>query len=154
MSNAFAIILHLLAINIWIGGTFFTVMILPRALVSLETLAQYHLLARILRHFFSWVWLAILLVIASGTWMVMNVFGNLQNMPSYVFGMIALALTMMAVFVLMFFGPYRHYRVALQAQDLAECRRRVGQVRLLSKINMFLGIGVLIVIGTGIFFMV
>jgi uncharacterized membrane protein len=35
MNNAIAIILHLLAINIWIGGTFYSVTILPRAVAGL-----------------------------------------------------------------------------------------------------------------------
>ena len=41
MSNAIAIILHLLAINVWIGGTFFSVMVLPHALTAL-TPAEKH----------------------------------------------------------------------------------------------------------------
>lgn len=153
MSNAIAIILHLLAINVWIGGTFFSVMVLPRALTALTPAEKHRLSLHILHHYFIWVWLAIVLVIASGGWMATHVFGSFQHLPTYVIVMISIAVTMMVVFMFMFFGPYRHYRRAEQAEDLTACEHYLGQVRLLSKINMFLGIGVLVAIGTGLYLM-
>jgi uncharacterized membrane protein len=153
ISNTFAIILHLLGINIWIGGTFFSVVVLPRALASLPLEEQHRILRRILRQFFFWVWLAMGLVIASGGWMVVNVFGQLQSLPSYVIAMITIAVTMMVVFVWMYFRPYQRYRQCYQAEDLSACQRQLKRIRLMSKINMLLGISVLVVIGTGLYFM-
>ena len=153
MTNAIAIILHLLAINIWIGGTFFTVMVLPRAMASLETSQQLRLMQEALRRFFLWVWLAVLILAGSGGWMIARVFGGLANAPRHVIVMVVLALGMMAAFALIFFGPYQRFQQAQQRQDPQGSQLCLAQICLLSKINVGLGIGVVVVIGAGPYFL-
>ena len=59
--------LHTLAALIWVGGMFFAWMILrPAAVSSLEAPARLTLWAEVLRRFFLWVWLAVVLVAAIG----------------------------------------------------------------------------------------
>jgi len=152
MSNAIAIILHLLAINIWIGGTFFSVIILPRAIASVAPAEQHRILSRAFHLFFPVVWLAIVMLLGSGGWMVANVFGGLSNIPLYVLVMMLMAMTMVAVFSWIYFVAYRHYRQT--PSDVHDHQRYLGVIRLLSKINMALGIGIVVVIGGRSYFLV
>lgn len=154
MWNVLAIILHLLAINVWVGGTFFTVVILNRATDSLEPKDRHRLMRAILRRFFFWVWMAVLILLGSGVWMIYNVFGGLDTAPLYVVWMMGIAILMMSVFLLTFFGPWRQYQQAIAHEDMSSSQRHLGQIRLLSKINMGFGICVLLVIGGGPRFLV
>ena len=154
MAHAFAIILHLLAINIWIGGTFFSVVILPRAVASLESPAQHQFMHLLMQRFFFWVWLALLILFSSGGWMIYNMFGGLMIVPPYVLAMMSIALLMIMVFLVIFFGPYRRYQQAYQLQNFSDCQQQLLRIRLLSRINMALGICVVLAIGGGPFFLV
>ena len=154
MTHAFAIILHLLAINIWIGGTFFSVVILPRAVASLESPAQYQLMHLLLQRFFFWVWLAMLILLSSGGWMIYSMFGGLVIVPRYVLVMMSIALLMMVVFLVIFFGPYHRFQQAYQLLNLSDCQHQLSHIRLLSRVNMVLGVCVVVVIGGGPFFLV
>lgn len=154
MGHAFAIILHLLAINIWIGGTFFSVVILPRAVASLGAPAQHQLMHILLKRFFFWVWVSMIILLSSGGWMIYSLFGGLMIVPRYVLVMMSIALLMMVVFLLIFFGPYRRYQKAWQVQNLTDCTQQLLQIRLLSRINMALGLCVVVAIGGGPFFLV
>jgi uncharacterized membrane protein len=151
MGNAVAIILHLLAINIWIGGTFFSVIVLPRAIAGQEIVAQHRILLHAFQVFFPIVWVAILMLLGSGGWMVFHVFAGIAMLPVYVLMMMLIAISMVSVFTWIYFFPFRRYR---QTQaGLAESQHYLAQIRLFSKVNMVLGIGIVIVIGGGPYFM-
>lgn len=149
MLSAFAIILHLLAINIWVGGTFFSVVILAPALSSLSPDARYPFIRIVLKRFFFWVWLAFIIVIGSGGWMIYHLFDGIVNVPTYVLIMMGLALLMVTVFLWIYFGPYRLYLQSFTQADWVECEQHLAHIRLLGKINMVLGLSVLLVIGGG-----
>lgn len=154
MWNALAIILHLLAINVWVGGTFFSVVILKHAATSLEPSQQLGLMQVIFRRFFFWVWIAILVLLSSGGWMVYSIFGSIGTAPRYIVLMVVLALLMMTVFVVIFFGPYRQFQKSLALEDIASSQRQLAWIGLLSTINMVLGVCVVLVIGGGPHFLV
>jgi uncharacterized membrane protein len=149
MWNALAIILHLLAINLWIGGTFFSVVILGRATRDLAADIRYPLMHSILRQFFYWVWPVMLVLVGSGGWLVFSLFGNLEHVPLYVRLMISIALLMVSVFCVLFFGPYRRYQQVVGEGDFSAAQYYLGWIRRLSKLNMVLGICVLLAIGSG-----
>lgn len=149
MLNALAIILHLLAINIWVGGTFFTVVVLPRATITLVPTERHRFMQIVLKRFFFWVWLALIVVLSSGGAMIYRIFGGMTNIPLYVLLMMSMALLMAAVFLLIYFWPYRLFTQSLDRGNEVECEKQLIRVRLLSKINMTLGIAVLMVIGGG-----
>jgi uncharacterized membrane protein len=147
--NALAIMLHLVAINIWLGGTFFSVVVLARAVSRLDAPQQLLLMDTVLCRFFTLIWLAVPALLASGAWMVYRLYGGLALAPLYILLMVALGLSMMLVFVVTFFGPYRHYRAASQGRHFDEGRRRLLQMRRLSIASMVLGICIVLVIGGG-----
>ena len=149
MSSAIAIILHLLAINIWVGGTFFSVVVLRHAVLHLEPEQQTRLMQWLLPRFFFWVWIAILVLLGSGGWMVYQTFGGLGTSPLYILVMLGFGVTMMLNFTLIFFEPYQHYKKAIAQHDINEAQRQLAMIGNLSKINMVLGICVVVAIGLG-----
>jgi uncharacterized membrane protein len=149
MLNALSIILHLLAINVWVGGTFFTVVILPHAAASLEPAERHPFMRIVLKRFFFWVWLAMMILISTGGWMIYRVFGGIINAPLYVVLMMSITLLMVCVFLLIYFGSYRLYVQSLKQENLSDSERHLDYISLLSKINMALGICVVLVIGGG-----
>ena len=154
MLHALAIILHLLAINVWVGGTFFSIVILPHAAASLEPAERHAFMRIVFKRFFFWVWLAMIILISTGGAMIYNLFGRIVDAPLYVVLMMGIALLMACVFLLNYFGPYRLYLQSLQQENFSDCQRHLDYIRLLGKINMVLGICVLLVIGGGPHFLI
>ena len=149
MLIALAIFFHLLAINVWVGGTFYTIVVLPRATATLIPTERYRFMQIILKRFFFWVWLALIVLLISGGMLIYRVFGGLPNIPLYVLLMMSLALLMVAVFLWIYFWPYRLFTQSLDRGDDAACEQQLNRIRLLSKINMALGLAVLVVISVG-----
>ena len=52
MLNAIAIIVHLVAINVWAGGMFFIIMVLGKVVATLEIPEQYSFWQHVLNRFF------------------------------------------------------------------------------------------------------
>ncbi len=65
-----AISLHILAAIVWIGGMFFAVMVLRPAAGELEPKDRLPLWGRTFKKFLPWVWMAILILLITGYWMV------------------------------------------------------------------------------------
>ena len=92
---------HVLAALVWVGGMFFAWMILrPAAVSSLEAPARLTLWAEVLRRFFLWVWLAVVLLPISGVGLLHLRFAGLETAPRYVQIMMGLYLAMLALFLL------------------------------------------------------
>jgi uncharacterized membrane protein len=152
MWNALAIILHLIAINIWVGGSFFTVIVLYRAVGRLDTAHQHLLMAAVLQRFFFWIWVAMAALLASGAWMIASLFGGFASAPRYIILMAILGLLMTFVFLVLFFGPYRLYRQSHLAGDNRQ--HYLVWIRRLSALNMVLGLCVVLVVGGGPHFLI
>ena len=149
MSIAIALTLHLIAINVWVGGTFFVVVVMSRVIATLEPYQQLIIWRKTLARFSTLVWLAIVVLLTTGSWMIYRIYGGLGNAPLYVLIMALLALLMMTVFIITFFVPYRHFKQAIQMQDIETCQLKLEAVRLLGKVNMAIGLCVVIIIGIG-----
>jgi uncharacterized membrane protein len=54
MLSSIALLLHLVAINIWVGGSFFAIVILGRVIKKLETQQQLVVWQLVLKRFFLW----------------------------------------------------------------------------------------------------
>ena len=149
MLTAIALILHLIAINIWVGGTFFTVVILGRAIRTVEATQRQLMWQLVLRRFFAWTWLAVVVLLCSGIWMVYSLYGGFASVPAYVVLMGLLALLMAANFFFIFFMPYAQFRQAITRGDIDGSLRRLQIIRYLSIINIVLGLCIVVVIGSG-----
>jgi uncharacterized membrane protein len=93
--------------------------------------------------------LAMLILLGSGGVMIYEVFGSPSNSPLYVLLMASFALIMIAIFIYIYFLPYRHSTKHLKAQDLTNAEYWLQQLRRLGKLNTGLGLCVVIIIGIG-----
>ena len=76
--------------------------------------------------FFPWVWASVLGLLASGYGMVLFGFGGFASAGVHVHVMHALGLVMVALFLHLYFAPWRRFRRAL---DGAMGRPRVSSAR-------------------------
>jgi uncharacterized membrane protein len=74
-----ALALHILGAIIWVGGMFAIYMCLRQALGTLEPPQRLRLMRVTFQKFFPLVWASILLLLASGYWMVFMTFGGMAR---------------------------------------------------------------------------
>jgi len=145
-----AITLHLLAAVIWVGGMFFAHQALrPVAAALLEPPLRLPLWANTFDRFFPWVWLAVVLLPATGFWMVFAVLGGMGQVGWHIHVMIGLGTLMIALFLYVFFVPFRHLKRAVAAQDFAEGARQLARIRHTVGVNLILGLIVVTVAAAG-----
>jgi len=136
-----AIALHVLASVVWVGGMFFAWMILRP--VAGELLAPPQRLAlwyRVFQRFFPWVWATVLILLATGLWMLFGVFGGMAGAGVHVHVMLAVGLVMMAIFGHIWFVPFPRLGRAVAAESWPEGGRQLAQIRRLIGINLILGL--------------
>ena len=144
-----ALVLHVLAIVIWVGGMFFAYTALrPVAATVLEPPQLLTLWAGVFGRFFPWVWASIAVILASGYWLLHGPFGGFANAPVFVHIMNGLGLVMMLIFMHVYFAPYKKLRQAVEAQRWPDGAKALAQIRVLVGINTLIGITT-IVIGAG-----
>lgn len=130
--------LHLAAAVVWLGGISFMLFALrPAAHALLVPPQRLPLIAAVLGKFFRLVWISIGLLLATGLAMLLAV--GMKNAPAGWHLMLGIGLLMFALFGHLYFGPYRRLRLAVAAADWPEGGRRVGQIAMLSGINLALG---------------
>ena len=148
----FAIPLHVLSVVIWVGGMFFAHMTLrPAAVETLEPPLRLRLWAGVFGRFFPWVWVCILLILASGFWMIFSVYGGMGGLALHVHLMFGMGLTMMLVFFYIYFVPYTALKKAVAAEDWPAGGRALGGIRRLVTFNLVLGMLTVIVSVGGIY---
>jgi len=136
-----ALPLHVLAVLIWVGGMFFAYVVLrPAAGETLEAPERLRLWNSTFARFFPWVWGAIIIILITGYWMLLVPFGGFANAPIFVHAMNGLGLVMMALFMHVFFAPYKRLSRAVDAEDWQTAGKQLAQIRLLVGINLALGL--------------
>ncbi|WP_028487869.1 CopD family protein [Thiothrix lacustris] len=144
-----ALALHVLAIVIWVGGMFFAYTVLrPVAASVLEPPQRLTVWAGVFGRFFPWVWASIIIVLASGYWMLLGPFGGFANAPVFVHIMNGLGLIMMLIFMHVYFAPYQKLRKAVADQRWPDGGKALAQIRVLVGINTLIGL-ITIVIAAG-----
>ena len=145
-----AITLHLLAAVIWVGGMFFAYVALrPVAASLLPPPLRLPLWSQTFARFFPWVWGAVIILPATGYWMILRVLGGFAQVGLFVHLMQVLGLVMIAIFLHLYFAPYRRLNRALAAQDFAAAGTQLGQIRRLIGINLLLGLITVIIAAGG-----
>ncbi|OGB25589.1 MAG: hypothetical protein A3I66_23315 [Burkholderiales bacterium RIFCSPLOWO2_02_FULL_57_36] len=135
--------LHILGITVWIGGMFFAYMALrPIAASVLQPPQRLQLWNGVFQKFFFWVWPSVLLILASGLYM-MAVIGK---PPIYIMVMATLGIVMMLIFGHVFFAGYKRLKRAVAAADWPAGGMALGQIRMLVGVNLILG---LVTLATG-----
>lgn len=147
MLNALAIIFHLVAINIWVGGMFFIIIVLGKVVSTLEEPAQQLFWQDTLKRFFFWVWLAVIGLLGTGIGMIFYRFGGIPYTPWYVLVMASLGIAMAMVFIIIYFIFYKNFIREFNTGNIEGSRRQLRIIRGLGIINMVLGFCVVVVIG-------
>lgn len=142
-----ALILHGLAAVVWVGGMFFALLVLRPATGPLEPGPRLELWSRVLNRFFTWVFVAIVLLLASGYGMVFWVFAGFRGIGLHVDIMQGLGIVMMLLFFHLYFAPWRRFRAAIARQDYPAAARQLGQIRAIVTVNLVLGL-VTVAVGT------
>lgn len=134
---AIALFLHVLSDVVWIGGMFLAyVAVRPAAMEVLEPPQRLRLWAGIFRRFFPWVWVAVLLSLATGFFMM----GRMGAVPNFVIIMTVIGLVMSAIFMHIYFAPFGRLKRAVAAEDWKAGGAALNQIRILVGINLALGL--------------
>ena len=144
-----ALIVHILAAIVWVGGMFFAHQVLRPAAAMLEPGPRLILWSRVLGRFFAWVIAAIILLLLSGYALVLGVLGGFRTIGLYINLMQGLGILMVLLFLHLYFAPWRRFRMAVARQDWTEGGRQLGQMRTIVTINLVLGLVVAAIGGSG-----
>lgn len=134
------LILHILGAVVWVGGMFFAYLVLRPAAGALEPPATLRLWRGVFQAFFPWVWASILALLLSGYGMLFLVLGGFAGAGVHVHIMNLVGLIMMALFLHLYFAPWRRLQRALDAGDDAAAATQLGQIRMIVAINLALGL--------------
>lgn len=152
MSMVIALTVHVLAAVIWIGGMFFAYMILRPSLPPLEPSNRLPVWQRVFARFFPWVWLCIVVLPASGVTMISDEFGGFSTLSPYIQLMMMLGGAMIAIFLFVYFVPWRRFRAAVSAANWPAAETQIRRIRLLVGINLLLGLATIVVGSSGRFY--
>jgi uncharacterized membrane protein len=134
------LILHALAAVLWVGGMFFAHQCLRPAAGPLEPPVRLALWSRVFARFFTWVIVAIAVLLASGYAMVFAVFGGFGAVGLHVHLMQAIGILMILLFFHLYFAPWRRLQAVVARQDWPEGGRQIEQIRRIVTINLLLGV--------------
>jgi len=141
--------LHLLAALVWVGGMFFAIMVLRLAAGELEPAIRAPLWGRVFAKFFPWVWMAVILLPLTGYLMIFGVWGGFAGLPVHIHLMHGVGLLMIAIYLHLWFAPYKRFRNALAAGDIPTAGANLNQIRILVTINLVIGLAISVVGSTG-----
>ena len=148
--HAIAIALHLLAAVVWVGGMFFAHQALrPVAATLLEPPLRLPLWEKTLGRFFVWVWLAVTLLLITGYWMALNLYGSFATFPLYVNLMQGIGWLMILLYFHVYFAPYQGLRRTVSDGDWPAAAAQLARIRRIVGINLSLGLAVVIVASAG-----
>jgi len=131
--------LHLMGVVVWIGGMFFAHLALRPAALALAPPVRLPLLAATLARFFPWAGVAVLAILASGTWLVLAT-GGFRAAGTAIHAMTTIGLVMTLVYAYVVAGPFRALRGAVAASRWEAAGRAMATVRRLVGLNLVLGL--------------
>jgi len=144
--NAIAISLHLLAAVVWVGGLFFAYVVLRPSTSILEPQQRLSLWAGVFKRFFPWVWMAIIVLMLSGYWLIFDWFKGFATAPGYVHLMHLLGWVMSAFFIYLYYKIYPLFVAAVKSEDWPTAASMMNRIRRVVLINLVLGASVLVLV--------
>jgi len=135
-----ALLLHVLAVVVWVGGMFFAHMALrPAAAATLGPPQRLALMDATLTRFFAWVTASIVALLATGFGLIAAV-GGFNAVGSTVHAMAGIGVVMTLIFVELCLRPYRRLRAAVAAKAWPDAGAALAGVRRRVAVNLVLGI--------------
>ena len=144
-----ALLIHLLGAIIWIGGMFFAYVALrPAAARVLEPPQRLPLWRETLGRFFTWVWISIAALFASGVHMLATAYG-FKAAPHYVLAMMGIAILMTLIFLYVYFVSFKAMVQHVDAANWKSAAIALNAIRRLVAANLLLGVVTLVVAVVG-----
>ena len=147
--TAVALALHILAAVVWVGGMFAAYMCLRPAAGGLESPQRMRLWRAFFEKFFPWVWIAILLLLLSGYWMLFVTFGGFAGAGLHVHLMQGLGWLMILLYLWLFHRPWLALKRAVEAENWTAAGINLNRIRQIIAINLPLGLIVAIIGASG-----
>jgi uncharacterized membrane protein len=144
-----ALIAHVWAAVIWVGGMFFALTVLRPATALLEPGPRLDLWLRVLARFFAWIFAAIVLLLVSGYGLIFGVFGGFAGAGLHIQIMQGIGIFMMMLFLHVYFAPWRRFRAAVARRDMPEAARQLNQIRWIVMVNLVLGLATVAIGSSG-----
>jgi uncharacterized membrane protein len=144
-----ALLFHILAAVIWVGGMFFAHVMLRPAAASLDPPVRLALFRRVLGNFFPWVWVSIVALLASAYGVMLPRLGGFAHAPVYVNTMQVIGLVMILAYGHLYFAPWQRFRRAADGSDWPTAAANLNQIRHIVFFNLVLGLIVVVVGATG-----
>jgi uncharacterized membrane protein len=135
--------LHLLCAVLWVGGMFFAYVVLRPSMAAIEAPQRMLLHTRVFKSFFLVIWHAMPLILLTGGAMLALQW-DMATAPWQIQAMMGLGLLMAAIFLALFFGPYRQFRRTIDRTRMASS---LDTIRKLIGVNLVLGLITVIVAG-------
>jgi uncharacterized membrane protein len=135
--------LHLLCAVLWVGGMFFAYVVLRPSMAAIEAPQRMLLHTRVFKKFFLIIWHAMPVIIITGL-VMLGLGTGMAGAPWQIHAMLGLGLLMAAVFLAIFFGPYRQFR---RTTDRNRMAASLDSIRKLIGVNLVLGLVTVVVAG-------
>lgn len=141
----FAAAVHVLAVVVWVGGMAFALFMLRPGLAALAPGERLGVLARVFARFLPAVGIAILLIVLTGGWLLLQ-YGGLRNAPWGVHAMATLGVLMILVYLWLLLRQNPRLQAAVRAGDWPTAAALAERMRHWIALNLALGV-VAIVLG-------
>ena len=135
---AIALVLHVLAATVWVGGMFFAYVCLRPVLGGREPIDRLQIWARTFGKFFPWVTMAIGVLFLTGFYMLFKM-GGFGSVGNYVYIMLGLAVLMTGIFKFVYLAPFKHLKAGVESGELKVAAFALGTIRKLVAVNLVLG---------------
>ena len=134
------LVLHILSAVIWVGGMFFAYVCLrPAAAELLEPPMRLQLWRDTLTRFFVWVWPVVIILPITGHSMIVSL-GGMASVGTHVHIMLAVGYLMIAVFMHVFFTPFKRLKRATKENNWQAAGSQLNQIRRFVLLNLILGV--------------
>jgi uncharacterized membrane protein len=147
--------IHLLAVVVWVGGMFFAHYCLRPAAAALEPPVRVTLMRDALRRFLDIVFVAALLVLLSGGWMITTTTrastraGLGFAMPIDWHVMVTLGVVMIAIYGYIRFAVFKALDRAVTAREWPAAAAALTRIRRLVVVNLVLAVVIIVVTRLG-----
>ncbi|HAT50120.1 MAG: hypothetical protein HQL07_16330 [Nitrospirae bacterium] len=131
--------IHLISAIIWVGGMFFAHGMLRPAMENLDLPARVRLWENVLGRFFSWIWVIVFSLPATGYWMIFHELGGFQSVGLYIIIMQILGFSMISIFLWVYFVPFCKMKRMVKEELFPEAGMCMLKIRRLVFINLTLG---------------
>lgn len=132
--------IHLVFAALWVGGLGFAWIALRPAMAVLEPPQRLALHRAVLRRFFLVVWHAMPVQLITGYWLTIRSYGSFAAAPPELHAMAFGWVLMSAVFLFVFFVPWKGARAALVAGEPAQAAGHFALIRRMVGVNLILGL--------------